>query len=347
VDTSGHHAPSVAGPDGLDAIFCPGGDTPGFTGHPVLVHVGLHKTATTWLQNQILKPKCGSEIVCCAQFRVTHSAFLLPRFGEFSISAALDRLAPYIDTAQAKGLPLVLSDEALGGFPFHHKYCREMAALRIKRALPQAKILVTVREQSAVLASMYGEYLKYGYSSTLPDFLAKAPANSVFHPVVDREFYNYDRILTLYGGLFGDNNVLVLPMEWMTRNSQAAIARISQFIGAPLSPPDGESVRRAANEAWSPAARTAARLLNRLHAQDSRWNQKRGWLAARLTPMSVAWRINSWSSRLGGARPSNDRAIVRAILGDHYAESNARFAERCEFDLEALGYTVTKRDEPA
>lgn len=308
-------------------------------GPPVLIHVGLHKTATTWMQQRIFSALDGSQIAYCGDTARIHGAFVMPPAGRFSVAAALDILAPVLERARALDRPVVLSDEALGGLPFRQKYFREAAAQRIRKTFPDARILVTVREQSAVIYSMYGEYIKYGNSSSLRQFLAQPPAGSVFHPILDLSFYDYERAHRLYAGLFGARNVLMLPMEWTTANPAAALGRLSALIGRELTAPAAADTAAPRNEAWSIPAREVARLLNRTVPQDSRWLGPTAGLASRLTPMAIASRINRWTRHHGGrSRIAREKALVAAALGDSYAGSNARLAARLELDLKALGY---------
>jgi hypothetical protein len=324
----------------LDAIYGAEDGCQGYTGVPVLVHVGFHKTGTTWLQRNILKPKAGKEFVYCYDSTRTHSTFLLPILGSFNTQAALDGFTNDLNRAEDQNIPFIITDEALGGFPFHKKYNREVNATRIKKVFPEAKILITIREQSAVMISMYGEYIKYGFSSSLSDFVWQ-PSHHSMTPIVDRAFYNYDRALTLYEAIFGEGNVMALPLEWMSRNSEAAVEKIAAFLGAPLSPPDVQLANSRQNQAWTPMATNVARVMNRFVPQDSRWNRNQSWLAQKLAPNALASRVNRWSNALGvKATFDKDREFVRDILGDYYAPSNRRFAERTGYDLAALGYVV-------
>lgn len=234
----------------------------------------------------------------------------------------------------------MLSDEALSGFPFHHKNYREITALRLLKAFPKAKILVTVREQCAVINSMYGEYLKYGYASSLQDFCGNGSDDGVMHPILDRKFYNYDRILNFYGELFGESNVLVAPMEWLTGDHAGFARQLSALLGTEVTPPEAGLAATRRNEAWSAAAKATLRILNRFDPQDSRWRRsaKGGWIASRLRPNSLASRVDRLSKRLGGGGGARDKAMVQAMIGRGYATSNRRLADRTGFDLAALGY---------
>ncbi|MDF2232646.1 sulfotransferase [Albimonas sp. CAU 1670] len=219
-----------------------------------LIHVGPHKTATTWLQDVVLGPKDGEELVYCFDFPATHEAFLRPAWGDFDPRRARARLSPWLERSEETGLPLIVTDETLSGYPFHHRFDREVAALRMAEAFPRARILVTIREQKAVIDSMYGQYLRYGYSSPIEEFVDPGDDKGALRPILERAYYDYDRLLDLYEGLFGAGRVLMLPMEWMTRNPTEAMARLSAFIGAEITAPAPTSPRHARMRLWAERA---------------------------------------------------------------------------------------------
>jgi hypothetical protein len=329
--------------EGFPEVSQANGMGDGYVGTPVLLHVSLHKTATTWLQFQMLGPKSGRELAYCDAKEILHGTFIQPGWGEFKVADALMRLAPHLAQAEAGGLPLVLSAEALAGFPFHHKFAREITAQRLRRTFPRAKILITVREQRAIIASMYGEYIKLGYTSRIEDFIAPHPQDGRFEPILDRTFYEYDKLFDLYAGLFGAENVLIAPMEWLTRDIDGAVARISALLGCALSPPDPSLAALPQNEAWTDIFRSLLRRLNHFASQDSRWmrRDRRGPLVRRLQPTSLAHRMHRLSLRLGATNSgAREKAVVAAVIKDAYAESNARFAARSGFALRSLGYPV-------
>jgi hypothetical protein len=310
-------------------------------GLTILVHVGPHKTGTTWLQDRFL---AGSrDIVFAGDFRLTHRAFLTPRIDEFSPTTVRDCFAPSLRRARDSGRPLVISDEALGGRPFHQRFVREVAALRIRAAFPDARILIGAREQDALLHSMYGEYLRYGYSSTLRGFLARDTGNLNILPLLDHDFYRFDRTHEFYARLFGVDRVSVVPMEWMLADVGRFAGWLSSVLGHEVGAPDGADAAVVSRPAWSGWARTALRLGNRLVPQDTRQLRRSG----RLSPNSVAFQVDRFTPagarRTGNAR---DRAIVRGMVGSYYAASNARLARMSGFDLAALGYVVAPPDTP-
>jgi hypothetical protein len=86
-------------------------DFPGIEDVPILFHVGPHKTGSSWLQKRFFPAL--DNVVYSDDFKLTHGAFLIPRFGEFSVNATVEIFSELLDEARKSGRPLVLSDEAL------------------------------------------------------------------------------------------------------------------------------------------------------------------------------------------------------------------------------------------
>lgn len=304
-------------------------------GIDLLIHLGPHKTGTSWLQKHFF-PHLGG-VVFSGDFRKTHAAFLIPDFGAFTVERVREIFLPDIQRARREGKALILSDEALGGRPFHQKFFRGMAASRIRKAFPEAKILMTTREQDAVVLSMYGEYLRYGYSSTLAGFLSQETGSPNIAPLLALDFYMWDKAITFYQGVFGADHVRAAPLEWMTRDRDCLAALLGDFLGRAIDPPAELPLRTKERPALSGWARAVQRFANQFHPQDSRFLTSR----SRLAPNSLAYwadRATPASARARGEQRS--RAHVRRVLGDHYRASNTRFAGQTGFDLEALGYRM-------
>lgn len=313
------------------------GGLPEADGVDILIHVGLHKTATTWLQNEVFGH--SAEIVYQQDFGPTHRAFLLPRADEFSLGVVRKEFGALLERARREAKPLVISDEALGGVAFHQKYFREIAALRLRAAFPAARILISVREQNALLISLYGEYLRYGYCSTLDRFLARQSGRRNVEPVLDYAFYEYDRTLAFYQGLFGPDRAIAVPMEWSVARPAEFMARLGAVLGCSLTlPPQTQSTRKV-RPAYSGWARSVQRFLNGFESQDSRSLLNRGRWSSNSIAFQIDRRTPGWARKRSSEQ---QRQTVERLVGDYFAPSNARFAKRSGFDLAALGYKVAR-----
>lgn len=303
----------------------------------LLLHVGLHKTGTTWLQRNVFERRHGHEMEYLGDVGLIYHQMIVPSRRDFDPRLAREAFSRTVDAAAQKGRLAVLSAEGLAGRPFHQKYYRDVITERLAQTYPDAHILLTIREQSKVIGSMYGQYIRFGYSSSLSDFVSYPPNNSGFQAVLDRDFYNYKYLVEDYERFFPSSRITVLPFEQMIAEPVAAISRLAAETGWPLSPLDAADVTRPANPAWSDLAYGAARLTNRLIAQDSRWRRPRGLI----NPNAIGHRVDRLTPGL--VRRRMRRATERLIddaLGDYYAESNVAASERIGVDLGRLGYRV-------
>lgn len=303
----------------------------------LLVHAGLHKTGTTWLQKRVFEPRHGSDIEYCGDIGLIYRQILVPGPDEFMAETARQAFAPLREQASIGQRLAVISGENLAGRPFHARFQREIAADRLAAVFPDARILLTIREQGAIIRSMYGQYLRFGYTSDLCSFLTEPPPEAAYRPVLDRAFYDYDRLIAAYERVFPAENILVLPFEWMLANPDAMIARLSAHTGAALSAIGADTARKVTNSAWSDLAYAALRHLNRFDNQDSRWQRKPGWLH----PNSIAARIDRLTPRRLRHRMQQKRIeLITEMIGDRYAASNRVVAARIGIDLAALGYVT-------
>lgn len=194
---------------------------------PLLVHVGYHKTATTWLQNDIFTPQNGyRQILSHSEIfsRIIEPHGLdfdpAPLATEIAARRAADPGATEVD---------VISLESLTGLPFEDGRESDVYARRLQALAPDAKILLSIREQYAILASVYMQYLKRAGTESPQQFFAEPPFKGYFH-FTARNFL-YHRLIGLYQELFGAANVLALPLEEITADQGQALNRLAGFSG--------------------------------------------------------------------------------------------------------------------
>jgi hypothetical protein len=254
------------------------------------------------------------------------------------MEAAAAALGPALAEARARGVPLVISYESLGGRPFGQMSQREVTAHRIKAVFPQARILVSVREQTAILNSMYGEYLRFGHTSRLADFINQDTGSPNIQPHLEIEYYDYFDSLALYEAIFGEGRVMVAPMEWFTAHPEAFAEALAGLLQVPLGLDGARIERRPERPALSPPARALQRFLNQFHPADTRNRTGRG---LRLAPNTIAQKLDRMVP--AGMRKSGleaQKKLIADMVGRRFAESNRALAERTGFDLAGMGYVV-------
>ena len=159
----------------------------------VIIHVGLHKTGTSFLQKNVFENIKGIGY----------------RYG-FSLN-----------DPPAKEKRNIIAYEALSGRPYIPGYpdTRFIIANRLKRLFPKAKIIVGTRKIESWKKSLYHQYLINGGIFRYDQFIKKI-ANSSY---MDQESYiNYLK------DLFDD--VLVYSQEQLKNNTDETVKKICDFI---------------------------------------------------------------------------------------------------------------------
>lgn len=182
-----------------------------------LVHIGYHKTATTWFQRSFYPLVAGRRYVPQPLVR---RALLEPHALHFDPDRARQLLGDRLDD-------IILCEENLTG-GLHNGglagcLSKDMAG-RIKATLPNAHIVVFVRRQVDAIASAYVQYVKGGGTHGVERYLfgrdylgPKAPEHDEA-PRFRFEHFAYDRLIAIYDALFGRENVHVYRYEDMRAN---------------------------------------------------------------------------------------------------------------------------------
>jgi len=158
----------------------------------IYIHVGLHKTGTTFLQENVF-PFCDINF------------FKKPAI---------------IKTELKEGVNLI-SDEELSIGP-HRKNCiaeRYVFIDNLKRLFPDAKIILCTREEQSWKESLYAQYIRYGGFLSKEDFLAS----------IDAEYFKVDKYREYIEERFDE--VLVCSFEELCADNDAYVQKICQFMG--------------------------------------------------------------------------------------------------------------------
>jgi len=174
-----------------------------------LVHIGFHKTGTTWFQRRFLPHATSHRFIP----RSTAKAALLRDHAlGFDPSVAAGQLMA--DDAR----PPVICEEALSGDWRTGGLMGAMtkeAAERIQRTLPRARIVIFIRNQVAMLASLYSQYIRNGGSHPPERFFFPAHFNEIAanrpfrRPTFQFEHLHYRALIEHYQAMFGSERVHV------------------------------------------------------------------------------------------------------------------------------------------
>lgn len=316
----------------------------------LLLHVGLQKTGTTYLQRHVFPNMDGAGYMHKPQvlkrcFTVSPAVWTQDHLGD-ELAVALK-----VSTADAQKV-LIASDENLAAprfFPFHElktadhrsynrqdpyllaEHLRRLCMFVSERLDRELRILVTIRRQDLLLASLYAQSSRSLYSSQ-KDFEREIEALVDPH----RRYYlhglwlDFAMLHDIIGTAVGRNNVCLLPQELLEEQPQVFIDHLATFAGFAEPPvPDAESGHRT-----SPSIRNNVR-----QSSADTWRLRGPSL--HVLPQFLA-RALGVDAKLT-LRPPGRRTItvdehVRRVVLDHYRMANEALDRDCPINLARYGY---------
>lgn len=299
----------------------------------LLIHPGFHKTGTTWLQEQLFSDKALFNMM------MSHveidSLIVRPHDFDFDAGPARFQVAEKLSSSQAVN---VLSSEILVGNPFYGSRDAVGLAHRLHAIAPDARILLTIREQGAMLRSLYQQYVKRGGSLPIRKFLNQQcePGYFGFAP----DIFRYERHAALYAKLFGAKSVLVLPQELLARNPRRFVDLLLRFSGHPGLPDDHKLSADRPGKSFPPGGTPLIRLANHLRPSVLHPGGPRAsrWIGESLLRLG-------YFCNIGNSRQRRQWSAVVNPLRDGYAASNRALQPYCPVALEEFGYVMGDNTE--
>lgn len=302
-------------------------------------HIGYVKTATTFLQRHVF----GRADLGMALAGGPHSrghivaGLVLADDYVFDPAALAARFAELEAPQRAQGLLPIWSEEVLLGDPLAGRYDGPANLRRLKAAFPEARIVITLREQRAMALSMLREYAKQGGVAPPADFIGTGREPLAFTPLLRPDFLRFERAVGFCRDAFGPGRVLVLPQEMLRADPEDYFARLGRFLDLPLSPPPGKAMG-GDNVGRGLAAVALSRGLNRL---------------VRRSPLrpdqGLAWRIRERAIRgfdravprtVDARIEARLRAMIDVRYRGEFAAGNRLLARMTGLDLGRHGYDI-------
>jgi len=198
-----------------------------------ILHIGYHKTATTWFQRRFYPHVRNARYLSKAwveQALLDAGALL------FDPSAVRERLV----AERADGKRLILCHEGLVGNPhsggLHGCYTKEMAR-RLSATLPEASVVIVLRSQVDMIAATYKQYVRAGGTHRpqrylFPQrYLGGAYRKPRKIPLFTLDHFDYQALVTHYEGLFGCDNVHVLLYETFREDGPGFVRAMAERFG--------------------------------------------------------------------------------------------------------------------
>ncbi|MEK7991512.1 MAG: sulfotransferase [Thiotrichaceae bacterium] len=298
----------------------------------MLIHIGYHKTATTWLQLFYFPHHPELAFVAGHDSLWQHVMSLPPL--EFDSVATQQLFQPLIQQSlQTQQIP-ILSAERLSGNPHAGGFDNKEMADRLNAVFPQAKILIVIRRQPDAILSNYKQYIRVGGICNLSEYLQPPVDGRI--PLFRLDNFAYHHLANYYAQLFGKNKVKVMLYEQFCQQPQIFIQQLSQFIG--VSSNQQFPIEQQVNTSMSDLAISLKRQINKWHGDDSLYpiTPCCAWLTNRLSKtveyLDQKQYLNFYQSDL--------KSQIQTVVGDRFKTSNAQLAQQFQLDLAAYGYDL-------
>ena len=203
----------------------------------VLLHLGLHRTGSTWLQQRVFDGRDGRPTPIVPYRAESARRIVLPRDDDFDADAVRDWLAAETKAVRSAGGVPVLSNERFSGNPHSGWFDADRTFDRLARALPNAKVLIVLREQRDLVRSLWLQYVRIGGPASLRDYLRAPEPGDHRAPCFDPAFLRFDRLVENLDRRFWRERVLAIPYDRLRRDPREFLARIGAFIDAPIPAP--------------------------------------------------------------------------------------------------------------
>lgn len=289
----------------------------------VLLHVGYHKTATTWMQNLLFTPAHGYSQIAGHEDVFTH--VVRPHGLRFDPEPMRDLITRQLAALSGDVIP-VISSEVLSGHPFQGGHQSDIYAERLHKIIPNARILISIRAQLKILPSVYMQYVLRGGKMPYDRFFAGEKEIGYFG--FTPEHFEYDLLVGYYQKLFGRDKVYILTQESLAQDMQAAAQRLATFAGNTRF----SGLQPAALKVYAPSyPEYTVPLLRRInHVQESTLDPTPIIRLGR-TPKGLyraagyLLRRPPFSTILHGRKPVSNH--VRNLFSGYYDDSNRRLSE--------------------
>lgn len=296
----------------------------------LLIHIGFHKTASSWLQSNLFRRKefgfypIGEDVQSIGEkFIFDKDGALLSSFEDRNEEIQYNFKTTEENNYVNNGVG-VISSERLSGNPHSGYFDSKIIADRLYNCFPQAKVLIVIREQISMITSLYFQYLKCGGIGSLERYLSEK-----YDGRIPKFFYHglrYDNHIRHYKALFGEKNVIVLPYEMLKNEPYLFIDHISRFCG--IEPPSSLPVNKKENDAGACAKISMKKLrwlnLFRKSGSINCYSPLVGYWSNKFVRVTFYTMGKIITERYAKKHTNKVKSYIKEYMGEYYSESNRK-----------------------
>lgn len=307
----------------------------------VVIHIGYHKTASTYLQTEVFPKLPVNYLFFAGEDRWILEMLQSSNTPDKAKVFAWIQQQVTAKYGHSRHPVTVLSHEALSGHPHGYPVISQVTiAKNLKTIFPDAVILIVVRNQYDYLLSTYTYRVAVkGYENrAFSKFLEEEGTKGLF------EHLEYERLVALYQDLFGKDSVTVVPMELLRSDPvqfQQMLFRLLDTL------PQEINSRSRVNESTRSLTiisfwRVINSLFMSLHQFITAVLGKSAADKMRFKYYDLKRAITSHLNKIlrGSRQIDITRQLAAFGLEDRYEASNQRLRSLTNLDLSALGYPI-------
>jgi|GEM_PF-6786773 len=198
----------------------------------VYIHVGLHKTGTTFLQQSFLPNFAKTTGYVPLRGKNSLHAFkeYVLREHDFTYDPSVAKKL-FLEAHSSIGSnseKITLSEEQFSGSPWNNAKDRKRNIDRLLELFPNASIILVLRKQETMTQSLYHEYIKKGGTVHWEQFLRIKRNDLEFSR---GDYLNYGVYYEYLSSRVSAQNVLVLCYEEMVEDPTSFFSKLFQFYG--------------------------------------------------------------------------------------------------------------------
>lgn len=308
---------------------------------PLLIHIGYHKTGTTFLQRDVFtREDFGFALGQGPERLAATHEFVNREPVSFDPAVAYERFQPLLTYAAREAKTAVISDERLSSIPEAGRYYLPMMIDQLLETFGAFKLLVTIREQQAMTLALYRQAVRSGSVYPLSAFLGTGDEPPGWSAPFKPSFFDYHAVYRYCVKRMGSTDrVCMLPYELLQHQPRDFLARIFTFCGVK----GGESNNVVRNRGLKPATTEFIRWTNRMLVRN-KLGPDQPW------PVLLQQRLAGIVNRCAPGFLNNSiqrrwRKQIAHRLDGLYAESNDQLANELQIDLATLGYDTARAAE--
>lgn len=202
---------------------------PGDTVEIDVIHIGDYKTGSSWLQQEVFLRH--PEIVYLdwpaknPGIAKLFYELLGARDLDFDATDLVRRFNLELDKINCAGRRKLISREALAGDFISCEHAQRIAR-RLYQVFGPTKIVLVIREQFSMMASIYSQHVKIGGTLSLHDFVSD--------PIVASHLSSrlqYEKLIRMYMDMFGAENVSVKLFEELRTDKKQFLRDVLAYVG--------------------------------------------------------------------------------------------------------------------